>query len=419
MTAKDILKLEQKVLPWDAHRVREDFPILHREMNGLPLVYLDNAATTQKPMCVIDRLLQYYTHENANVHRGVYAMAEEATAQFEEVRKTVKSFIHAHDKNEIVFTKGATEAINLVASTYGRTHLKKGDEIILSGLEHHANIVPWQMLAKEIGFHIHFIPLLENGDLDLGVYRDLISRKTKFVGVTHVSNAVGTINPVKEMVYIAHQCGAKVLVDACQSVVHMPINVQEMDCDFLVFSSHKVYGPTGVGVLYGKAALLAEMPPYQGGGDMITRVTFESSEYAAPPLRFEAGTPNIADVIAFGAALEYLKAFSFDAIISYEQELLEYALQGLQEIPGIAIVGGGHVQAPIVSFVLAQIHPHDVATIISQSGIAARAGHHCAMPTLQALGVPATTRISMSYYNTFAELDLLFNALYLAKKVFL
>ncbi len=418
MTTEDIMKLEEKVLPWDAHRVREDFPILNREMNGAPLVYLDNAATTQKPMCVIDRLLQYYTHENANVHRGVYPLAEEATEHFEEVRKTVKNFIHAKSKNEIVFTKGATEAINLVVSSYGRAHLKAGDEIILSGLEHHANIVPWQMLAKEIGFTIHFIPLLDNGDLDLAIYRDLLNRKTKLVGLTHVSNAVGTINPVKDMVHIAHQCGAKVLIDACQSVVHMPINVQEMDCDFLVFSSHKVYGPTGVGVLYGKEALLAEMPPYQGGGDMITRVTFTGSEYAAPPLRFEAGTPNIADVIAFGTALQYFKAFSFDAIISYEQELVEYAIQGLKEISGVSIVGGGHVQAPIVSFILDKIHPHDVATIISQSGIAARAGHHCAMPTLQALGVPATTRISMSYYNTFAELDLLFNALHMAKKVF-
>ena len=418
MTTNDILKLEQKVLPWDAHLVREDFPILNREMNGVPLVYLDNAATTQKPMCVIDRLLQYYTHENANVHRGVYAMAEEATAHFEEVRKTVKSFIHAKNKNEIVFTKGATEAINLVVSSYGRTHLKAGDEIILSGLEHHANIVPWQMLAKEIGFTIHFIPLLENGDLDLTIYRDLLNRKTKLVGITHVSNAVGTINPIRDLVHIAHQCGARVLVDACQSVVHMPINVQEIDCDFLVFSSHKIYGPTGVGVLYGKEELLAEMPPYQGGGDMITRVTFEGSEYAAPPLRFEAGTPNIADVIAFGAALQYFKAFSFDSIIAYEQELLEYAIQGLTDISGVSIIGGGHVQAPIVSFVMDKIHPHDVATIISQSGIAARAGHHCAMPTLQALGVPATTRISMSYYNTFAELDLLFNALHMAKKVF-
>ncbi len=418
MTTADILKLEKKVLAWDAHLIRADFPILNREMNGLPLVYLDNAATTQKPMCVIDRLLQYYTHDNANVHRGVYALAEQTTQYFEEVRKTVKNFIHAKSKNEIIFTKGATEGINLVAATYGKMNLKADDEIILSGLEHHANVVPWQILAQEIGFKIHFIPLLENGDLDLNTYRDLLSRKTKLVGITHVSNAIGTINPVREMIHIAHQCGAKVLIDACQSVGHMPIHVQEMNCDFLVFSSHKLYGPTGVGVLYGKEALLAEMPPYQGGGDMITRVTFEGSEFAAPPLRFEAGTPNIADVIAFGTALEYFKAFPFDSVISYEQELLEYALQGLKDISGVSIIGGGHVQAPIVSFVMDKIHPHDVATIISQSGIAARAGHHCAMPTLQALGVPATTRISMSFYNTFAELDLLFNALHLVKKVF-
>ena len=337
---------------------------------------------------------------------------------FEEVRKIVKSFIHAKNKNEIVFTKGATEAINLVASSYGKMNLKAGDEIILSGLEHHANIVPWQLLAKEKGFIIHYIPLLDNGDLDLNIYRDLLCRKTKLVGISHVSNAIGTINPVKDMVYLAHQCGAKILIDACQSMAHMPINVQEMNCDFLVFSSHKIYGPTGVGVLYGKEELLADMPPYQGGGDMITRVSFEGSEFAAPPLRFEAGTPNIADVIAFGTALQYFKAFPFDSVISYEQELLEYALQGLNEISGVSIIGGGHVQAPIVSFVMDKIHPHDVATIISQSGIAARAGHHCAMPTLQALGVPATTRISMSYYNTFAELDLLFNALHMAKKVF-
>ncbi len=418
MTTRDILKLENKVLPWDAYTVRQDFPILTRTMNDAPLVYLDNAATSQKPICVIDRLMRFYTQENANVHRGIYALAEQATAQFENVRKIVKTFIHAKNKDEIIFTKGATEAINLVAGSYGKAHLKAGDEIIISELEHHANIVPWQMLALENNLILRTIPILETGDLDLKAYEKALNQKTALVCLTHVSNAIGTINPVKSMIKHAHEVGARVLIDACQSVVHMPLNVQEMDCDFLVFSSHKIYGPTGVGVLYAKETILADMPPYQGGGDMIKLVTFERTEYADPPLRFEAGTPNIADVIAFGTAIEYLSQFAFDSIIAYEHELLDYALQGLQDIEGLRVVGTPHVHAPIVSFTMQSAHPHDISTIISQSGIAVRAGHHCAMPTTRALGVPATVRVSMAFYNTFSELDLLFNALNIVNKVF-
>lgn len=418
MTTKDILKLENKVLPWDAYKVRQDFPILSRNMNDAPLVYLDNAATSQKPACVIDRLIRFYTQENANVHRGIYALAEQATQQFENVRKIVKNFIHAKSKDEIIFTKGATEAINLISNSYGKTHLQARDEIILSGLEHHADIVPWQMLALEKNLVLRVIPVLKNGDLDLQAYENALNEKTALVCLTHVSNSIGTLNPVKSMIKHAHEVGARVLIDACQSVVHMPVNVQEMDCDFLVFSSHKIYGPTGVGVLYAKETILTDMPPYQGGGDMIKLVSFEHTEYADPPLRFEAGTPNIADVIAFGTALEYLKQFPFDSIIAYEHELLDYALQGLEDIEGVHIVGKPRVQAPIISFTMASAHPHDIATIISQSGIAVRAGHHCAMPAIKALGVPASVRISMGFYNTFSELDLLFNALNVVNKVF-
>ncbi len=406
------------MLPWDAHAIRKDFPILARNMNDHPLVYLDSAATSQKPSCVIERLTQFYKAENSNVHRGVYALAEEATLAFEEVRKTVKSFIHARTKNEIVFTKGATEAINLVVHSYGRAFLNEGDEIILSSLEHHANIVPWQMLAEEKNIKIQVIPLLDNGDLDLEVYANLLNERTRLVCLTQASNVIGTINPIKEMILSAHRVGAKVLIDACQSVVHMAVDVQDLDCDFMVFSSHKLYGPMGVGVLYAKERILESMPPYQGGGDMIKFVSFAKTEFADPPLRFEAGTPNVGNVIAFGEALQYIKQFPAEALMCYEQELLTYALQGLEEVPGVSIIGRPNARVPIVSFVMNSAHPHDIATIISQSGVAIRAGHHCAMPTIHAFGIAATARISMSIYNTFSELDLLFNALNIVNKVF-
>lgn len=418
MTTEDILKMEKRVLDWDAHRIREDFPILRQTMNGVPLIYLDSAATSQKPKRVIDRLTRFYAEENSNVHRSVYTLAEEATHSFEEVRKLTRAFIHARHKNEIVFTKGTTEAINLVAQTYGKKFLKKGDEIILSELEHHANIVPWQMLAQEKGLVIRVVPILPTGDLDMEVFYDLFNSRTKLVGLTHVSNAIGTINPVKKMISYAHQQGAKVLLDAAQSVVHMSLDVQELDCDFMVFSSHKMYGPMGVGVLYMKEEIMQNLPPYQGGGDMIKSVSFDHTEYADGPLRFEAGTPNVGDVIAFGAALKYLKGLPFDSLIAYEHELFQYASEGLQEIEGVSLVGKPKVQAPIISFVMDGIHPHDIATIISQSGIAVRAGHHCAMPTIRAFGIPATTRVSLAFYNTFAELDLLFNALNTARGIF-
>lgn len=418
MSSKDIEKLEQKLLPWDAHAIRQDFPILSQTMNDYPLVYLDSAATTQKPRCVIERLIQFYTTENSNVHRGVYVLAEQATMAFEDVRKIVKSFIHARAKKEIVFTKGATEAINLVASSYGRTFLMPGDEILVSTLEHHANIVPWQMLADEKEVVVRPIPLLENGDLDLIAYENLLNDKTRLVCLTQISNSIGTENPVKEMIALAHQAGAKVLIDACQSVAHQRVDVQDLDCDFLVFSSHKIYGPTGVGVLYAKEALLNSMPPYQGGGDMIKFVSFAKTEFSDPPYRFEAGTPNIADVIAFGTALEYFKALPAESLLRYEHELLDYAIQGLRDVPGLSIIGSPRARGPIISFVMNSAHPHDIATIISESGVAIRAGHHCSMPTISAFGVAATARVSLSFYNTFSELDLLFNALHVVNQVF-
>jgi len=418
LTTQDILKMEKRVLDWDAHTVREDFPILKQTMNGVPLVYLDNAATTQKPQCMIDRLSRFYANENANVHRSVYMLAEEATASFEETRKLTRAFIHAHSKNEIIFTKGTTESINLIAQTFGKACLEPGDEIILSELEHHANIVPWQMLAKEKNLTIKVIPVLSTGDLDLDVFEALLTPRTKLLAVTHISNAIGTINPIRKMIEVARKNNIKVLIDAAQSVVHMTVNVQELDCDFLVFSAHKMYGPTGVGVLYAKEEILKVLPPYQGGGDMIRSVSFTQTEYADAPQRFEAGTPNVADVIAFGETLKYLRSLPFDSVIAYEHELFQYAAQGLSEIKGLSLVGKPRVQAPIISFVMDGIHPHDIATVISQSGVAVRAGHHCAMPTTQAFGIPATTRISMSFYNTFAELDLLFNALNTVNKIF-
>lgn len=418
MTTQDILKMEKRVLDWDAHQIREDFPILKKLMNGAPLVYLDNAATSQKPKAVINRLTRFYAEENSNIHRSVYALAEKATQDYEEVRKLVRSFIHARHKNEIIFTKGTTEAVNLVAQTYGKKFLKEGDEIILTELEHHANIVPWQMLAQEKGLIIRVVPALPNGDLDLDIFYGLFNARTKLLGLTHVSNAIGTINPVKKMIEYAHKQGAKVLLDAAQSIVHMSLDVQDLNCDFMVFSSHKIYGPMGVGVLYAKEELLKEMPPYQGGGDMIKSVSFHHTEYSEPPLRFEAGTPNVGDVIAFGEAIKYLKTLPFDSLIAYEHELFQYACEGLRDIEGVRLVGQPKVQAPIISFIMDGIHPHDVATIISQSGIAVRAGHHCAMPTIRAFGIPATTRVSMAFYNTFAELDLLFNALNTVQEIF-
>jgi cysteine desulfurase/selenocysteine lyase len=418
MTDKAILHLEKNILEWDAHKVREDFPILETEMNGAPLVYLDNASTSQKPKVVIDRMIEFYADENANVHRGIYTLAESATERYENVRQIIKQFIHASSINEIIFTKSATEAINLVAQTYGRATFERGDEIIISNLEHHSNIVPWQLLAQEKGLKIKVIPVNIHGDLDMEAYQKLFTKKTRFVSVTHTSNVLGTITPIKEIIKIAHEHGARVLVDACQSIVHTPTNVRDLDCDFLVFSGHKVYGPTGVGVLYGKAELLEDMPPYQGGGDMIKYVTMNECVFQDPPLRFEAGTPNIAGVIGLGAAIEYFQGFSADSIISYEQELYEYASQGLKEIPGITIVAKPQYSAPIISFIMEGTHPHDIATVLSHSGICVRAGHHCAMPLIDTFGLPATLRISMSFYNTVSELDLLFNAIHTVKKVF-
>jgi cysteine desulfurase/selenocysteine lyase len=418
MTEKALVNLEKNILEWDAYKIRNDFPILATEMNGVPLVYLDNASTSQKPKAVINRVAQFYAEENANVHRGIYSLAEEATKHYENTRLLVRQFIHAASVNEIIFTKSATEGINLVAQSYGRAFFNKGDEIIISTLEHHSNIVPWQVLAKEKALKIKVIPVTINGDIDLEAYKKLFTKKTRFVAITHTSNVLGTITPLKEMIKIAHSHDAVILVDACQGIAHTPINVHDLACDFLVFSSHKMYGPTGTGVLYGKKALLERMPPYQCGGNMIKHVSMEDTLFQEPPMRFEAGTPNMAGVIGLGAALEYFRQFSFDSIISYEQELYEYALQGLQEIPGVSIVAKPTCSAPIISFIMDKTHPHDIATVLSHSGICVRAGHHCAMPLIETFGLPATLRISMSFYNTVGELDLLFNAIHTVKKVF-
>ena len=392
---------------YDVARIREDFPILHRTVHGKPLVYLDNAATTQKPKQVIDRIVRYYTEENANVHRGVHYLSQIATDAYEAVRTTVKRFINARSEKEIIFTRGTTEGINLVAHTWGREHVKAGDEVLISAIEHHSDIVPWQMLCDAVGATLRIIPVNDAGELLLDDYAKLLSAKTKIVAIGHASNALGTINPVKEIVAMAHAAGAIVIVDGAQGVPHLAIDVQDLDCDFYAFSGHKVYGPTGIGVLYGKEALLEAMPPYEGGGDMILSVTFEKTTYNALPYKFEAGTPDIAGVIGLGAALDYVTSIGIERIAAHEHELLEYATRRLQEIDGLRIIGTAARKASVISFVLEGVHPHDIGTILDQEGIAVRTGHHCAQPLMLRFNVPATGRASFAMYNTKEEVDAL------------
>ena len=403
---------------FDVARVREDFPVLGQTVHGKPLVYLDNAATAQKPRAVIQRIVQYYETENSNIHRGVHWLSEAATRAYEGTRTAVRGFLNAAEEREIIFTRGATEAINLVARCYGGAHLQAGDEVVISAMEHHSNIVPWQLICREKGATLRVIPVDDRGDIVMEAYHRLLGPRTRMVALPHVSNALGTVNPVKEMVADAHRAGAPVLIDGAQGAPHAGVDVQDLDCDFYAFSSHKLYGPTGVGVLYGKAALLEEMPPYQGGGDMILSVSFEETEYNVLPYKFEAGTPNIAGVIGLGAALEYLAGLGIEAVAAHEDRVLAYAVERLARIPGVRLVGTPEHRASLVSFVLGDVHAHDVGTILDQEGIAVRTGHHCAMPVMERFGVPATVRASFACYNTEAEVDVLAVGLEKVRRLF-
>jgi len=397
---------------------RADFPILAQKIKQHPLVYLDNAATTQKPQVVIDALQHYYTHDNANVHRGVHTLSQRATHAYEKARQSVKNFINAAHADEIVFVRGTTEAINLVAQTFGRTQFQTGDEILLTEMEHHANIVPWQLVAEQTGAKLRVIPISDEGEINLDDVVGLINKRTKLLAISHISNAIGTINPVADVIKIAHANKVPVLVDGAQAGPHMPIDVQALDCDFYTLSGHKVFGPTGIGALYAKAHWLQTLPPYQGGGDMISSVSFAKSTYNRAPYKFEAGTPNIAGAIGFAAALDYLDKIGVSQLNAYEQSLLKYATKALSQIPGLRIIGTAEHKASIISFVLDGIHPHDIGTILDSQGIAIRAGHHCAMPLMQRFKLPATARASFAFYNTEAEIDLLVQAIYRVKEVF-
>lgn len=395
----------------DVYALRQQFPVLSREVKGKPLVYFDNAATSQKPQVVIDALVNYYSQFNANIHRGIHSLAEEATAAYEATREAVRAFVNAASREEIVFTRGTTESINLVAYTWARQELKAGDEIIVSGMEHHSNIVPWQMLCAERGTVLKVIPVTDNGELDMDAFRALLSPKTKFVSVVQVSNALGTVNPVKQIIAEAHAVGAKVLVDGAQSAVHLDIDVQDLDADFFAFSSHKVYGPTGVGVLYGKKELLLAMPPFQGGGEMIKQVSFDGTTYADLPYKFEAGTPNIADTVAFKAALDFVGSIGKAAIRAHENDLLAYASERLKNIPGLRIIGEAKEKVSVISFVVDKVHPQDIGILLDNRGIAVRTGHHCAQPLMQRFGISGTTRASFALYNTREEADALVTGL--------
>jgi cysteine desulfurase/selenocysteine lyase len=398
--------------------IRADFPILQRRVHGKPLVYLDNAATTQKPQVVIDRLSRYYEEENANIHRGVHALSVDATNAYDRARDRVRRFINAAEAREIVFVRGTTEAINLVAATFGRARVAAGDEIVISHMEHHSNIVPWQMLCEEKGATLRVIPITDAGELRLDEYERLLGPRTRLVAVTHVSNALGTINPVESIVRTAHDRGIPVLVDGAQAVAHMRVDVQAIGCDFYVFSGHKVFGPTGIGVLYGRGSLLDAMPPYEGGGEMIRTVTFERTLYKDAPDRFEAGTPNIAGAIGLAAAIDYLVAVDLDRVAAHEQDLLGYGTEALVDIAGLRLTGTAPHKAGILAFVMEDIHPHDLGTILDRDGIAVRAGHHCCQPLMARLGVPATVRASLALYNTREEIDALASSLRTARAVF-
>jgi len=403
---------------FDVNNIREDFPILRRQVHGRPLVYLDNAATSQKPQAVIDRLNRYYSEDNANIHRGVHYLSEKATQAYEEARTKVQHFLNAPSDREIIFTRSVSEAINLVVHSYGRKYLQAGDEVIISAMEHHSNIVPWQILCEEKGAILRVVPINDQGEFLLDAYEQLLSPKTKFVSVTQVSNALGTITPIRQIIAMAHQRNIPVLVDGAQAVPHFKVDVQELECDFYGFSGHKLYGPTGIGILYGRAELLEAMPPYQGGGDMIRSVTFEKTIYAPIPSKFEAGTPHIAGGIGLGAAIDYLEGIGMEAINDYEQALLAYATEAVGAIPGVYIFGTAKEKAGVISFSIEGIHPHDIGTVLDQEGIAIRTGHHCAQPVMERFGVPAMARASLAFYNTRQEIDALVAGIEKVQEVF-
>jgi len=395
----------------DVAKIRDDFPILKQFVHGKPLVYLDNAATSQKPQAVIDSLVQYYTTTNANVHRGVHTLSQQATEDYEGARAKVRQFIGAAEDREIIFVRGTTEGINLVAQTYGRRNIGPGDEIIVSNMEHHSNIVPWQMLCEEKGALLRVVPINDDGELLLDEYEKLLGPRTKLVSMVHQSNSLGTILPVAQIIAMAHSHGVPVLLDGAQSVPHLPVNVQQLGCDFLVFSGHKLYGPTGIGVLYGKAELLEAMPPFQGGGEMIKSVTFEKTIYNDLPNKFEAGTPNIAGAIALGAAVDYVTELGIDRIQAYEHELLEYGTRALSDISALRIIGTAAEKAGVLSFVMDGVHPHDIGTILDTEGVAIRTGHHCTQPLMERFQIPATARASLAFYNTREDIDVLVKAI--------
>jgi len=409
---------ESSTPAFDVKRIREDFPILKQKVHGKPLIYLDNAATSQKPAQVIEAILRFYTHDCSNVHRGVHLLSERATEAYEGTRTKIQRFLNASDSREIIFVRGATEGINLVAQTYGRQNLKLGDEVVITGLEHHSNIVPWQIICAERGAFLQVVPINDRGELMLEEFEKLLNVRTRLVAVAHVSNALGTINPVRQIVEMAHARDVPVLVDGAQAAPHMKVDVQELGCDFYTFSGHKVFGPTGIGGLYGKAELLEAMPPFQGGGDMISSVTFEKTIYNVIPYKFEAGTPNIADVYGLGAALDYVDRIGLANITSYEHALLSYATEAIQQIPGVKIIGTAREKAGVISFVLEGVHAHDVGTILDREGIAVRTGHHCAQPVMDRFGVPATVRASLAFYNTKQEINALAAGIQRVKALF-
>lgn len=419
MLLKEENRQLKKQLDFNVDKIRSDFPILSQLVHGKPLVYLDNAATTQKPLHVLHSLENYYYKQNANIHRGVHALSQEATEAFESARIKVKKFINALGKNEIIFTKGTTESINLVAQTYGRKVLNEGDDIIISEMEHHSNIVPWQLLCEEKKANLKVIPIDENGEIIFEEFEKLISEKTKLISVVYASNSLGTVNPVRKIIKLAHSYNVPVLLDAAQAINHLDIDVQELDCDFLAFSGHKLYGPTGIGILYGKVNHLENMPPYQGGGDMIAKVTFEKTTYNELPHKFEAGTPNIAGAIGLGAAIDYVSNVGLNKIAAYENTLLEYATDKIKTLKGLRVIGTAKNKISVLSFVLDNVHPHDVGTFLDFEGVAIRTGHHCTQPVMDKFKIPATSRASFGMYNTIEEVDVLYNGLKKILEVFI
>jgi cysteine desulfurase/selenocysteine lyase len=419
MTAANLLTFPRTGTgAYDVEAVRRDFPTLDQTVHGHPLAYLDNAATTQKPQSVIDTLLHYYTFDNSNIHRGVHLLSQRATDAYEGTREKARRFLNASDAREIVYVRGTTEAINLVAGTWGRANLKAGDEIIISTMEHHSNIVPWQFLRDQLGCLLRVVPVNDRGEFLLDEYEKLLGPRTRLVAVAHVSNALGTVNPVRQITEMAHAAGAVVLIDGAQGAQHLPVDVRALDCDFYAFSGHKIYGPTGIGILYGKAALLEAMPPYQGGGDMIASVSFERTTYNRIPYKFEAGTQNIAGAVGLGAALDYVAALGRENIAAYERDLLAYGAARLGEIPGLRLVGTARQKTGVLSFVLEGIHPHDIGTILDNEGVAIRAGHHCTQPLMRRFGIPATARASLALYNTREDIDRLVAGILKVREVF-